>query len=42
MHLEILMEDASGELLLEALLPKIFGQDGRSHTWRIHPYRGIG
>lgn len=42
MHLEILVEDASGGFLLDELLPKIIGQNGQSHTWRIHPYKGIG
>lgn len=42
MHLEVLVEDASGELLLRSLLPKILGQSGGLHTWRFHPYKGIG
>jgi len=42
MHFEILIEDASGELLLGSLLPKILGKNGDSHTWRTHAYRGIG
>ena len=42
MHLEVLVEDASGELLLQAVLPKILGEPGNPHTWRTHPYRGIG
>ena len=42
MHFEILVEDASGELLLNALLPKILGENGTSNTWRTHPYKGIG
>jgi hypothetical protein len=42
MHFEILVEDASGELLLSALLPKILGENGDAHTWRTHAYRGIG
>jgi len=42
MHFEILIEDRSGEVLLEALLPKILGAYGTSHTWRTHAYRGIG
>jgi len=39
MHLEILVEDASGACLLERLMPRILGNE---HTWRIHPYKGIG
>ncbi|HUE01268.1 MAG TPA: hypothetical protein VMR62_16960 [Bryobacteraceae bacterium] len=42
MHFEILVEDASGELLLESMLPKILGELGNPHTWRTHAYRGIG
>lgn len=42
MHFEILVEDASGELLLDALLPKILGENGTSNTWRTHSYKGIG
>ena len=42
MHFEILIEDASGELLLRSLLPKILGEFGNPHTWRTHPYKGIG
>ncbi|MGA2119473.1 MAG: DUF4276 family protein [Bryobacteraceae bacterium] len=42
MHFEVLVEDASGELLLGSLLPKIFGKQGDRHTWRMHAYKGIG
>jgi hypothetical protein len=42
MHLEVLVEDSSGAKLVEALLPQIIGQLGAVHTWRVHPYRGIG
>ena len=42
MHIEILVEDQSGELLLGHLVPKIIGQHGDPHTWRIHGYKGIG
>ncbi len=42
MHIEILVEDASGEKLLEALLSKLFGVNCDPHTWRIHGYKGIG
>lgn len=42
MHFEVLVEDASGELLLGSLLPKILGEPGNPHTWRTHAYRGIG
>lgn len=42
MHIEILVEDSSGEKLLEAVLPKLLGTNGDPHTWRMHPYKGIG
>ena len=42
MHIEVLVEDSSGSKLLETLLPKIIGTQGNPHTWRIHPYKGIG
>src|ERR1035438_802250 len=42
MHFEILVEDASGEILLKSLLPKILGEHGNPHTWKTHPYKGIG
>lgn len=42
MHLEVLVEDASGKIALEALLPKVLGVPGSPHTWRIHAYKGIG
>jgi hypothetical protein len=42
MHIEILVEDASGEKLLEAVLPKLLGEQADPHTWRVHPYKGIG
>lgn len=42
MHIEILVEDSSGEKLLNVLVPKIIGERGNPHTWRIHSYKGIG
>lgn len=42
MHIEVLVEDSSGEKLLTELLPKILGEQGAPHTWRLHSYRGIG
>ena len=35
MHLEILVEDASGKMLLEHLVPKILGPKGKPHRYRI-------
>jgi hypothetical protein len=42
MHFEILVEDASGAILLNSLLDKILCQNGDNHTFRVHSYRGIG
>ncbi|MDP2810676.1 MAG: DUF4276 family protein [Rhodocyclaceae bacterium] len=42
MHIEILVEDSSGEKLLNILLPQILGQQGAPHSWRLHSYKGIG
>jgi len=35
MYLEILVEDASGKMLLEHLVPKILGPKGKPHRYRI-------
>lgn len=42
MHYEVLVEDASGKLLLEPLMEKVLGPHGDPHTWRIIKYKGIG
>lgn len=42
MHIEVLVEDSSGCRLVETLLPRLIGQEGKPHTWRLHPYKGIG
>lgn len=42
MHIEILVEDSSGEKLLRVLLPELLGPQGEPHTWRLHAYKGIG
>jgi hypothetical protein len=42
MHIEILIEDSSGEQLLKCLLPRILGDQGEPHNWRLHSYKGIG
>jgi hypothetical protein len=39
MHFEVLVEDRSGKAALEELLPRILG--GR-HSFKVHPYKGIG
>ena len=35
MHFEILVEDASGKLMLEQIVPKILGAKGKPHKYRI-------
>ena len=42
MHIEVLVEDASGARLIECLLPKVIGPQDCPHTWRLHSYKGIG
>ncbi len=39
MHFEILVEDLSGKKALDILVPKIIGE---MHTFKVHPYKGIG
>ncbi len=39
MHFEILVEDQSGKVALDILVPKIVGAD---HTFIVHSYKGIG
>jgi len=42
MHMEVLVEDSSGAKLIDMLLPAVIGSYGQPHTWRVHPYKGIG
>ena len=42
MHIEILVEDSSGERLLQVLMPQLLGPQGEPHTWRFHAYKGVG
>lgn len=42
MHIEVLVEDSSGAKTVETLMPALIGPEGQPHTWRIHPYKGIG
>jgi hypothetical protein len=39
MHYEILVEDQSGKVALDILIPKIIGE---GHTFRVIAYKGIG
>ena len=42
MHFELLVEDKSGSIAVGILLEKILGANNADHSWRIHPYRGLG
>jgi hypothetical protein len=42
MHLEVLVEDASGGIATGILLEKILGPNRDPHSWRIHSYKGVG
>ena len=39
MHFEILIEDQSGKIILEAIIGKILRPN---HTYKIIPYKGLG
>lgn len=39
MHFEILVEDQSGQKMLDILVPKIIGAD---HTCKVIAYKGVG
>ncbi len=39
MHFEILVEDLSGKKALDILVPNLIGPE---HTFKVHPYKGIG
>jgi hypothetical protein len=42
MHLEFHVEDSSGASLIKLLVPKILGEYGQPHSWRVHDYKGLG
>jgi hypothetical protein len=42
MHFEILVEDASGKIILESVLKKILSRCIHKHSYTIHGYKGIG
>jgi Domain of unknown function (DUF4276) len=42
MHIEFLVEDRSGGQLIEILVPKLIGEFGSPHTWKVHAYDGVG
>lgn len=39
MHFEILVEDQSGKIMLDILIPKIIGDE---HTFNVKSYKGVG
>ena len=42
MHFEVLVEDRSGRVAIDVILEKILGTNGRTHSWALHHYKGIG
>ncbi|MCP4699741.1 MAG: hypothetical protein GY862_23255 [Gammaproteobacteria bacterium] len=42
MHFEILVEDASGKIVLQSILGKILGPNGQDHSYKIISYKGVG
>ena len=42
MHFEVLTEDESGKIAADVILEKILGANGSAHSWRLHPYKGVG
>ena len=40
MDFEVLVEDQSGSIALEEILKKILGENGKAHSWKIHPFKG--
>lgn len=40
MYFEFLVQEDSAAYALEALLPKILGEQGAPHSWTIHSYEG--
>jgi len=42
MHFEIMVEDASGRILIEKVLPRILSATEETPSYRIHAYKGVG
>ncbi|WP_315550140.1 hypothetical protein [Lautropia mirabilis] len=42
MHIEVLVEDASGKTFLDIMIPRLLGELGDPHTWRVIAYKGVG
>ena len=41
-HIEVLVEDRSGGIVLDCIMEKLLGANGSVHSWKIHSYKGIG
>lgn len=42
MHFEVLVEDRSSSVAVDTVLGKVLGENNTTHSWRVHPYRGLG
>ena len=42
MHFELLVEDESGRIAVDAVLEKILGPNGARHSWKTYGYKGLG
>ena len=42
MHFEVLVEDKSGSIVIDAILGQILGKNGTLHSWKAYPYKGGG
>lgn len=42
MHLEVLVEDQSGSIVVKHILEKVIHKKNNYFTFKIHPYKGIG
>src|SRR5512133_3089716 len=42
MHLEVLIEDRSGAVVMQVLLPRMLAGRPEAHTFSIRPHRGKG
>ena len=42
MHFEVLVEDKSGSIVVDAILRQILGKNRTLHSWRVLPYKGLG
>ena len=42
MHFELLVEDKSGCIAVDAVLENLLGTNGSPHSWKTHSYKGLG